>query len=188
VIVADPNSKFILSMEIATATPADTRQGTIRPSILNVSIQDIRPWTDRNPIAHAQFDGDKKRLEEARRSIEGNRPDDASRPPPAPGYVDVEVYKIASAAFRSELVNKQVRVFADTFVMASHVSLTPDLASRVVPFLIYNFSKSTAAVTALVPKAMVDGLLEQRNGRSATLYGQLVAGGNGLVLVVQRVE
>jgi hypothetical protein len=102
--------------------------------------------------------------------------------------MDVEVYKSASAAFRNELVNKQVRVFADTFVMASHVSLTPDLASRVVPLTIYHFSKSTAYTTALVPKAMVEELLEHRKGRLVSLYGQLVVGGKGLVLVVQRVE
>ena len=127
-------------------------------------------------------------MEEERRSVEENRSGETSRPPLPPGYIDVEVYKIASAAFRNELVNKQVRVLADTFVMANHVSLTPDLASRFVPFSIFHFGKSTAFATALVPKAMVDEVLEQHKGRLVSLYGQLVASGNGLVLVVQRVE
>jgi hypothetical protein len=187
-IVPDPNSSFALSVEMAAATPDATRQGTIRPSIMNVSIQDIRPWSASNAFAPEPSAGEKKRLEEARRGVGDNKSEDASRPPPPAGYIDVEVYKIASAAFRNELVNKQVRVFADIFVMANHVSLTSDLASRVVPLTIYHFSKSTASATALIPKAMVEPLLEQRKGRLVSLYGQLVGSGKGLVLVVQRFE
>lgn len=41
-IIADATSKFDLSVEIVTSTPDATRQGTIRPSIMNVSIQEIR--------------------------------------------------------------------------------------------------------------------------------------------------
>jgi len=186
--IADPNSSFVLSVEMAAATPDDTRKGIIRPSIMNVSIRDIIPSGGLHSLAKEELAGEKKRLEEARLRVEDNRSGDASRPPPPPGYSDVEVYKIASAAFRNELVNKKVRVVADQLVMANHVSLTPDLASRVVPFIIYHFSKSTAYITALVPKAMVEGLLEQRKGRLVSLYGKLVGDGNGLVLVVQRVE
>jgi hypothetical protein len=154
---------------------------------MNVSIQDISARSDPHPSARDQSP-ERNRLEQARRSVEDNRSGDASRSPLPPGYVDVEVYKIASAAFKNELVNKQVRVVADIIVMASHVTLTPDLASRVVPFSIYNFSKSTAYATALVPKAMVERLLEQGKGRPVSLYGQLVERGSGLLLVVQRVE
>ena len=40
--IGDPSSKFVLSVELAVAPPEDTRKGIIRPSIQNVSIQDIR--------------------------------------------------------------------------------------------------------------------------------------------------
>src|SRR5262249_29738474 len=153
--------------------------------MVNISIEDIRPWSD---VGREQITEKKKTVEEDMRSTAGNRRGDAFRPLLPPGYLDVEVYKIASAAFRNELVNKQVKVFADTFVMASHLSLPPELAPSVVPFTIYHFSKSTAFATALVPKAMVDALLERGNGRPATLYGQLLARGNSLVLLVERVE
>ena len=42
-ITVDSSSKFALSAELAVAPPDDTRKGIIRPSIQNVSIQDIRP-------------------------------------------------------------------------------------------------------------------------------------------------
>ena len=42
-ITVDSSLKLALSAELAVAPPDDTRKGIIRPSIQNVSIQDIRP-------------------------------------------------------------------------------------------------------------------------------------------------
>jgi CHAT domain len=42
-ISVDSSSKFVLSAELAVAPPDDTKKGIIRPTIQNVSIQDIRP-------------------------------------------------------------------------------------------------------------------------------------------------